>query len=456
MVRAAAKNWEGVAIVVDSDDYAALADEMKANAGTLSRKTRFALAKRRLRTPPHTTPQLATSPRPAASSTGEPRAYPDVLTLRWTKAQDMRYGENPHQSAAFYRDEAPAGGTLSKYTQLQGKELSYNNVADADAAWECARLCRYLLRDRQARQSCGVALGDTPAAYPRLCHRSDFGVRRHHRLNRTVDAACAEAVSKQFLEVLIAPEYTADALALREEDQCAGADCALRSLYDSANAIEMKRVGGGLLVQSRRYIALIRRHSKVVTSKAPTAQQLKDMQFVWTVAQFVKSNAIVFAKDGQTIGIGAGQMSRLDSARIAKIKAEHAGLTSPARSPPATHSSRSAMVSMCSADAGAIAVIQPGGSMRDEEVINAANERGVAMVTTGVRHFATNTQEPRQSSGHRRRAQEHAAWKLAQSERVARYVIALAMPALRRALENALATTSSNDSGRWQRTKTSA
>ena len=390
MVRAAAKNWEGVAIVVDSDDYAALADEMNANAGTLSRKTRFALAKKAFT---HTAAYDAAIGNylTCRELEGEPRAYPDVLTLQWTKAQDMRYGENPHQSAAFYRDEAPAGGTLSKYTQLQGKELSYNNVADADAAWECVRAfadtCCVIVKHANP---CGVALGDTPlAAYNRAFATdptSAFG--GIIAFNRTVDAACAEAVSKQFLEVLIAPEYTADALALlAKKTNVRVLTVPLRSLYDSANAIEMKRVGGGLLVQSADTHRLDPSALKVVTSKAPTAQQLKDMQFVWTVAQFVKSNAIVFAKDGQTIGIGAGQMSRLDSARIAKIKAEHAGLTlaGSVAASDAFFPFRDGLDVL--ADAGAIAVIQPGGSMRDEEVINAANERGVAMVTTGVRHF---------------------------------------------------------------------
>jgi len=390
MVRAAAKNWEGVAIVVDSDDYAALADEMNANAGTLSRKTRFALAKKAFT---HTAAYDAAIGNylTCRELEGEPRVYPDVLTLQWTKAQDMRYGENPHQSAAFYRDEAPAGGTLSKYTQLQGKELSYNNVADADAAWECVRAfadtCCVIVKHANP---CGVALGDTPlAAYNRAFATdptSAFG--GIIAFNRTVDAACAEAVSKQFLEVLIAPEYTADALALlAKKTNVRVLTVPLRSLYDSANAIEMKRVGGGLLVQSADTHRLDPSALKVVTSKAPTAQQLKDMQFVWTVAQFVKSNAIVFAKDGQTIGIGAGQMSRLDSARIAKIKAEHAGLTlaGSVAASDAFFPFRDGLDVL--ADAGAIAVIQPGGSMRDEEVINAANERGVAMVTTGVRHF---------------------------------------------------------------------
>lgn len=390
MVRAAAKNWEGVAVVVDGGDYPALIDEIKANGGALSRKTRFALAKKAFT---HTAAYDAAIGNylTCRELDGEPRAYPDVLTLQWTKAQDMRYGENPHQSAAFYRDEAPAPGTLSKYTQLQGKELSYNNVADADAAWECVRAfadtCCVIVKHANP---CGVALGDTVlTAYNHALATdptSAFG--GIIAFNRQVDAACAEAVGKQFLEVLIAPSYTPDALALlAKKVNVRVLTVPIVPLHDSANALEMKRVGGGLLVQSADTHRLDADALKTVTSKAPTAQQLKDMLFVWQVTQFVKSNAIVFAKDGRTLGIGAGQMSRVDSARIAKIKAENAGLTlvGSVAASDAFFPFRDGLDVL--ADVGAIAVIQPGGSMRDEEVIAAANERGVAMVTTGVRHF---------------------------------------------------------------------
>ncbi len=390
MVRAAAKNWEGVAIVADAADYAALAEEMKANAGELSRKTRFALAKKAFT---HTAAYDAAIGNylTCRELEGEPRAYPDVLTLQWTKAQDMRYGENPHQSAAFYRDETPAAGSLSKYTQLQGKELSYNNVGDADAAWDCVRAfddtCCVIVKHANP---CGVALGDTPLdAYNRALATdptSAFG--GIIAFNREVDVACAEAVAKQFLEVLIAPAYTAEALELLSKKvNVRVLTVPIKSLFESANVLEMKRVGGGLLVQSADTHKLDPASLKVVTTLAPTVQQLKDMQFVWQVAQFVKSNAIVFAKDGRTLGIGAGQMSRVDSARIAKIKAEHAGLPldGSVAASDAFFPFRDGLDVLI--DVGAIAVIQPGGSMRDEAVINAANERGVAMVTTGVRHF---------------------------------------------------------------------
>jgi phosphoribosylaminoimidazolecarboxamide formyltransferase / IMP cyclohydrolase len=390
MVRAAAKNWEGVAIVIDSGDYECLTQELKAHAGALLRKTRFALAKKAFT---HTAAYDAAIGNylTCRELEGEPRAYPDVLTLQWTKAQDMRYGENPHQSAAFYRDETPASGTLSRYQQLQGKELSYNNVADADAAWECVRsfadTCCVIVKHANP---CGAALGEsTLSAYNRAFATdptSAFG--GIISFNRTVDAVTAEAVSKQFLEVLIAPDYTADALELlTKKTNVRVLKVPMKALHESANALELKRIGGGVLVQSPDTHQLDASALKTVTAKAPTAQQLQDMQFVWQVAKFVKSNAIVFAKDGQTLGIGAGQMSRLDSARIAKIKAEHAGLTlkDSVAASDAFFPFRDGLDVL--ADAGAIAVIQPGGSMRDDEVIAAANERGVAMVTTGVRHF---------------------------------------------------------------------
>jgi phosphoribosylaminoimidazolecarboxamide formyltransferase/IMP cyclohydrolase len=390
MVRAAAKNWEGVAIVVDSSDYASLAGEMNANTGGLSRKTRFALAKKAFT---HTAAYDAAIGNylTCRELEGEPRAYPDVLTLQWTKTQDMRYGENPHQSAAFYRDETPAAGTLSKYIQLQGKELSYNNVADADAAWECVRsfadTCCVIVKHANP---CGVALANSvlEAYEGALATDPTSAFGGIIAFNREVDAPCVEAVSKQFLEVLIAPSYTTEALALlTKKVNVRVLAVPIVGLYESANTLEMKRVGGGLLVQSADTHRLDRAAIKTVTTKAPTEQQLNDMLFVWQVAQFVKSNAIVFARDGRTLGIGAGQMSRVDSARIAKIKAENAGLTlkDSVAASDAFFPFRDGLDVL--ADVGAVAIIQPGGSMRDDEVINAANERGVAMVTTGVRHF---------------------------------------------------------------------
>ncbi len=390
MVRAAAKNWEGVAIVVDPRDYGRLADELAANAGTLSRETRFALARKAFA---HTAAYDAAVANylTARELDGATRAFPDTLTLQWHKREDMRYGENPHQQAAFYVDEAPAPGTLARYHQHQGKPLSYNNIADADAAWECVRsferTCCVIVK--HANPS-GVALGETAlSAYERAFATdptSAFG--GIIAFNATVDAATAEAVSRQFLEVLIAPSYTAEALdLLAKKPNVRVLSAQLLPLHASANRLELKRVGGGLLVQDPDVARLDPAALRVVTKQAPTQAQLDDLAFVWQVAQFVKSNAIVFARDGATLAIGAGQMSRLDSARIARIKAEAAGLSlsGSVAASDAFFPFRDGLDVL--ADAGAVAVIQPGGSMRDEEVFAAADERGVAMVVTGVRHF---------------------------------------------------------------------
>ncbi|MFN3628523.1 MAG: bifunctional phosphoribosylaminoimidazolecarboxamide formyltransferase/IMP cyclohydrolase [Casimicrobiaceae bacterium] len=390
MVRAAAKNWEGVAIVVDPRDYARLADELAANAGALSRETRFALARKAFA---HTAAYDAAVANhlTARELDGSVQAFPDTLTLQWHKREDMRYGENPHQRAAFYVDEVAAPGTLGRYHQHQGKPLSYNNIADADAAWECVRsfdeICCVIVK--HANPS-GVALGETAlAAYERAFATdptSAFG--GIIAFNTVVDAAAAEAVSRQFLEVLIAPGYTAEALELlARKPNVRVLSAQLMPLYRSANRLELKRVGGGLLVQDPDVARLDPAALRVVTRRAPTEAQLRDLAFVWQVAQFVKSNAIVFARDGATLAIGAGQMSRLDSARIARIKAEAAGLSlaGSVAASDAFFPFRDGLDVL--ADAGAVAVIQPGGSLRDEEVFAAADERGVAMVVTGVRHF---------------------------------------------------------------------
>ncbi len=390
MVRAAAKNWEGVAIVVDPHDYERLAEELAANAGALSRETRFMLARKAFA---HTAAYDAAVANylSARELDATVRAFPDTLTLQWHKREDMRYGENPHQRAAFYVDEAPAAGTLARYHQHQGKPLSYNNIADADAAWECVRsferTCCVIVK--HANPS-GVALGETAlAAYERAFATdptSAFG--GIIAFNTIVDVAAAEAVSRQFLEVLIAPGYTAEALELlAKKPNVRVLSARLLPLHASANRLELKRVGGGLLVQDPDVARLDPSALRVVTKRAPTQAQLDDLAFVWQVAQFVKSNAIVFARDGATLAIGAGQMSRLDSARIARIKAEAAGLSlvGSVAASDAFFPFRDGLDVL--ADAGAVAVIQPGGSLRDEEVFAAADERGVAMVVTGVRHF---------------------------------------------------------------------
>lgn len=397
MVRAAAKNHGneegGVGIVTDPDDYTGIVAELKSNAGKLSHKTRFALAVKAFT---HTARyDSAISNYLTALVTNEAgdvslQTYPERLQLAFDKVQDLRYGENPHQTAAFYRQPGAAEGGVAGYTQLQGKELSYNNIADADAAWECvkafdgpAAACVIV----KHANPCGVALGATPLEAYKKAFSTDptsaFG--GIIAFNGEVDRAAAEAVSAQFLEVLIAPAYTAEALELlRAKQNVRVLTCALGQ---PAGAFDYKRVGGGLLVQSADEARIQIADLKVVTKRAPTEAELRDMLFAWRVAKYVKSNAIVYCKDGMTIGVGAGQMSRVDSARIAKIKAENAGLqiAGCVVASDAFFPFRDGLDVL--AQAGATAVIQPGGSMRDTEVIAAADEQNIAMVFTGFRHF---------------------------------------------------------------------
>ncbi|HEY4082959.1 MAG TPA: bifunctional phosphoribosylaminoimidazolecarboxamide formyltransferase/IMP cyclohydrolase, partial [Burkholderiaceae bacterium] len=322
--------------------------------------------------------------------------YPDTLTIQIHKNQGMRYGENPHQSAAFYTDAAPAAGLLANYRQLQGKELSYNNIADADAAWECVKsftapACVIV----KHANPCGVAVGANAAEAYSKAFKTDptsaFG--GIIAFNQIVDKAAAELVVKQFVEVLMAPGFTAEALAIFAPKvnvrlmEIALPPGGARPWDQGRNAMDSKRVGSGLLIQSADNHFLQKSDLKIVTQLQPTAQQLDDLMFAWTVAQYVKSNAIVFCGGGMTLGVGAGQMSRIDSARIASIKAANANLelTGSVVASDAFFPFRDGLDVL--ADAGASCVIQPGGSMRDDEVIKAADERGVAMVMTGVRHF---------------------------------------------------------------------
>ncbi|MDQ8023867.1 MAG: bifunctional phosphoribosylaminoimidazolecarboxamide formyltransferase/IMP cyclohydrolase [Moraxellaceae bacterium] len=398
MVRSAAKNHGGeaggVGIVTDPADYAGIVTELKSNAGALSYKTRFELARKAFT---HTarydaaianwlTAVDADKLEPAAAP--ERATYPGKLQLAFDKVQDLRYGENPHQSAAFYRDtNAPAGG-IAGYTQLQGKELSYNNIADADAAWECVKAfeggvaCVII----KHANPCGVAVAATTEEAYRKAFQTDptsaFG--GIIAFNAPVDEATAKAVSGQFMEVLIAPSYTPEALALLAAKQNVRVlTCALGRISQT----DYKRVAGGLLVQTYDDAVITPADLKVVTKRAPSDKELADLLFAWRVAKYVKSNAIVYCQDGMTVGVGAGQMSRVDSARIAKIKAENAGLKIEGCvvASDAFFPFRDGLDVL--AQAGATAVIQPGGSMRDAEVIAAADEQNVAMVLTGFRHF---------------------------------------------------------------------
>ena len=279
------------------------------------------------------------------------RAFPQRLNLNFELAQALRYGENPHQSAAFYRDLDPAPGSLAGYAQLQGKELSYNNIADADAAWECVKSfrARRRLRHRQARQSLRRRRRGRYARRlsPRLRHRSHVRVRRHHRVQpRARCGDCRRRLREQFVEVLIAPQVTLPrAPCSRKSKTCACSKCRSRR---APTRTRLQRVGGGLLVQTADHFNVSAADLKVVTEAKPTPQQLDDLLFAWRVAKFVKSNAIVFCGNGRTLGVGAGQMSRIDSARIAAIKAQHAGLRLPARSWRRMRSFRFATASMSS------------------------------------------------------------------------------------------------------------
>ena len=397
MVRSAAKNWKDVGVLTDASQYPAVLAELKQN-GKLSDKLRFALSVAAFNRIANYDAAISNY-LSAINEDGTHAAFSGQSNSNFVKLQDLRYGENPHQSAAFYRDLYPAPGSLVSAKQLQGKELSYNNIADADAAWECVKsfdvpACVIV----KHANPCGVAVAANSAdAYAKAFQTdptSAFG--GIIAFNTPVDGATAQAVSKQFVEVLMAPAFTPEALAVFQskvnvrvlEISLAGVKRDGKTAWERGqNSHDVKRVGSGLLIQTADNHELQRSDLKVVTKIAPTEQQLDDLLFAWKVATFVKSNAIVFCKDGMTMGVGAGQMSRLDSARIASIKAGHANLSlaGTAVASDAFFPFRDGLDVVV--DAGATCVVQPGGSMRDQEVIDAANERGVAMVFSGVRHF---------------------------------------------------------------------
>ena len=385
MVRAAAKNHAFVAIVTDPADYAGVIEQLKKNKGAISDDERYRLAAKAFS---HTAEYdgMISSWLTARDRNGKAREFPERFNFQVRLVQALRYGENPHQSAAFYAERDPPPGTLAGYKQLQGKELSYNNIADADAAWECCRTfdvpaCVII----KHANPCGVAIADSPLAAYRNAFLTDptsaFG--GIIAFNRQVDAATAEAVAKQFVEVVIAPSYAQEAMAVFSGKQ--NVRILQISVAKDLNRLDMKRVGGGLLVQTSDAFDVS--ELRIVTKREPTKNEMNDLIFAFRVAKFVKSNAIVFCRNGMTLGVGAGQMSRVDSTRIAAIKAKNANL-----------SLRGSVVASDAffpfrdgldvvAQAGARAVIQPGGSVRDKEVIAAADEHGIAMVFTGMRHF---------------------------------------------------------------------
>jgi phosphoribosylaminoimidazolecarboxamide formyltransferase/IMP cyclohydrolase len=390
MVRAAAKNHRFVNIVVNAADYKTILTEMRANKAATSMETRFDLA---IKAYEHTAAyDGAIANYFGKSVPGGSDNFPRTFNTQFHKVQEMRYGENPHQGAAFYVEENPTAGGIATARQLQGKELSYNNVADTDAALECVKnfaepACVIV----KHANPCGVAVAASIGEAYDLAFATDtesaFG--GIIAFNRELDAATATAITeRQFVEVIIAPSISDEAVAIvAGKKNLRLLACGEWTGTEAANTLDYKRVNGGLLVQDRDLGMIGLDDIKVVSKVQPTEQQLKDLLFAWKVAKFVKSNAIVFAANGQTVGVGAGQMSRINSARIAGIKAEHAGLQvkGSVMASDAFFPFRDGIDN--AGQSGIAAVIQPGGSMRDEEVIAAADEHGMAMVFTGMRHF---------------------------------------------------------------------
>jgi len=391
MVRATAKNHAFVSIIVDPADYSRVLGELQSNEGTVSDATRFDLAVKAFE---HTSNYdgMIANYLGRVKADGSMDELPRTINLQFTKVQEMRYGENPHQNAAFYTEKNPAEACIATAKQLQGKELSYNNIGDTDAALECIKQFD-LNNDGPAcvivkhANPCGVAVKSSlmeayDAAYSTDPESAFGGIIA---FNRELDGATAKAiVDRQFVEVIIAPSISSEAIAaVAEKKNVRLLECG--QWEHSQQRMDFKRVNGGMLVQDADLLLL--NETKVVSKRQPTEQEMNDLLFSWKVAKFVKSNAIVYGKNNMTIGVGAGQMSRINSARIAGIKAEHAGLEVPGSvmASDAFFPFRDGIDA--AHEAGIVAVIQPGGSMRDDEVIAAANEFDMAMVLTGMRHF---------------------------------------------------------------------
>lgn len=399
MLRSASKNFDSVAVVCDSTDYASVLEELSENDGCLSLETRFKLARKVFE---HVAEYDAAISNYLGSIKFEGLAeavpevveYSNTLTIQYEKKQEMRYGENPHQTAAFYTEMKPETGTIGQSTQLHGKALSFNNIADTDAALECvasfdAPTCVIV----KHANPCGVASDtDLTAAYLKAFETdptSAFG--GIIAFNRIVDAALADLiVEKQFVEVVIAPDFAPNALvAFGRKKNVRVLKCGALQPVGSADRVvsQYKQVAGGLLVQSKDLELLRDEELRVVSQRMPTASEKADLLFAWVVAKYVKSNAIVYAKDNRTVGVGAGQMSRVYSAKVAGIKAADEGLqvAGSVMASDAFFPFRDGIDS--AAEVGITAVIQPGGSVRDEEVIAAADEAGMVMMFTGMRHF---------------------------------------------------------------------
>jgi phosphoribosylaminoimidazolecarboxamide formyltransferase/IMP cyclohydrolase len=386
MIRSSAKNYNGVAVVTDSSDYKMIEDALKKNDGALNLECRFILAKKAFE---HTAKyDLAISNYLNGLDTNKNVTYPKKLNLAFNKKMDLRYGENPHQSASFYVDEIATKGSLASFKQLQGKELSYNNLNDADTAWECVKSFKLpsCVIVKHANP-CGVASSkDLLDAYKKAFSTdptSAFG--GIIACNTALDKNTASQIISQFVEVVIAPSYEAESLKIFESKP--NIRLLEVTLDNNFNGFELKKIGGGLLVQSPDNFNIDMDHCKIVSKLKPNQEQMADMLFAWRVAKYVKSNAIVFCKNNQTLGIGAGQMSRVDSTKIASIKAQNANLDliNSVVASDAFFPFRDGIDVL--ATAGAKCVIQPGGSLRDEEVISAADELGLVMLFTGYRHF---------------------------------------------------------------------
>jgi len=386
MLRAAAKNHADVAVVVDTNDYGFILAELKGSGLQLSSPTRFNLATKCFAHTARYDTQIA------QYLAGLDARFPEILNLQFERHQALRYGENPHQQAAFYREKTPAPGTVATAKQLQGKELSYNNIADADAALACVKS----FTDKPTcvivkhANPCGVAQADDLLAAYNLAYQTDptsaFG--GIIACNCELDGAtAAEIIGRQFVEVIIAPVVSPAAQTVLAAKQNIRVLACGTWAEQEAASLDFKRVAGGLLAQDTDQGRITAADLKIVSRRAPTEQEMADMLFVWKIAKFVKSNAIVYGKNGQTIGIGAGQMSRVYSAKIAGLKAADAGLAVPgsAMASDAFFPFRDGVDA--AAEAGVTAIIHPGGSIRDAEVIAAADEHGMTMVFTGMRHF---------------------------------------------------------------------
>jgi phosphoribosylaminoimidazolecarboxamide formyltransferase/IMP cyclohydrolase len=389
MLRAGAKNWQGVTVLVDPADYPLVLQEMHASQGGVGAKLRFRLAAKVFAHTARYDGLIANHLSRHLDSLEEPNDFPQILTLQLTQKQGLRYGENPHQRAAFYADNSSSG--LAQAQQLQGKELSYNNLSDSDAAVNLVveftePACAIIKHGNP----CGAAIGrDASDAFSRAWSAdpvSAFG--SVIACNRPIDAGVAQLLTESFIEVVLAPAIDADAAAILARKKnlrvLAFGDVAQ---WRQPGAWDYKRIRGGLLLQEYDDLVEDEAQWRVVSERQPSAAELQDLRFAWKVAKHVRSNAIVYAADGRTLGVGAGQMSRVDAARCGAAKAEELGfsLQGAALASDAFFPFRDGVDA--AAKAGVKAVIQPGGSVRDAEVIASANENGIAMISTSVRHF---------------------------------------------------------------------